>query len=137
MHSPQPLHSSVSTRSVPRSRLAGSVIGSLLFAIRSGQHGGRFALEIMRAHGKVLEFLLKARIGDADERFGAFPQGFAVEIRDAVLGDDVMNISARGDDAGAGFEHGNDARDFAGKRGGGEGNDGNSAAGARRAADEV
>lgn len=48
-------------------------------------------------------------VGDFEKSLGALLDGFAVELGDAVLGGDVVDVGAGGDDAGAGFEGGDDA----------------------------
>ncbi len=60
-----------------------------------------------------------------------------MQVDHAVLGDDVVHVAARGHDACTRLEHGHDARDLTARRGGGQGDDGLTALGKRRAADEV
>src|SRR5687767_12101379 len=84
----------------------------------------------------ALQLLAVVGARDGDERARALAQVLAVEVGDAVLGDDVVDVRARGDDARALLEVGDDARLAArGRRG--ERDDGLAALGERRAADEV
>jgi hypothetical protein len=76
-------------------------------------------------------------VGDVDELLGALADGAAVEGGDAVFGDDVVDVVAGGDDAGAFVEHGDDAADGVVFGGGEEGDDGQAVFGAGGAADEV
>src|SRR5271157_4718884 len=69
------------------------------------------AHEQLAAAREILELGAEFRIGYLDERFDALAEGLAVQIGDAVLGDDVVDVAARGDHAGAGLELRNDARD--------------------------
>jgi hypothetical protein len=43
-------------------------------------------------------------VGDFDQRARTLPQALAVEVGDPVLGDDVVDVRARGDDARTRFE---------------------------------
>ena len=54
---------------------------------------------------------------------GPLAQALAVEAGDPVLGDHVVHVGARGDDAGALGQHVHDARDRAVLRGRGQGDD--------------
>ena len=76
-------------------------------------------------------------MGDADEGLGTLADGFAIEVGDAVFGDDVADVVAGGDDAGALFEHGDDAADAVVLGGAGEGDDGHAALGAGSAVNEI
>ena len=66
---------------------------------------------------------------DADEVFGAVLEGAAFEAGDAVFGDDVVDVVARGADGGAFGEEGFDARDGASGCSAGHSNDGFALAG--------
>jgi len=44
-----------------------------------------------------------------DKRSRSLAQGLSIELRDAELRDDVMDVPARGDYAGSGFQLRNDA----------------------------
>src|SRR5579863_2206739 len=90
MHSPHPLHSFASTRRMPRSRLdaAGAserIMAQLLLFMTLGI-GGRPVFQVVRAHREVLQLLLEQRIGDADERFGALPEGLSMQICNSMFG---------------------------------------------------
>ena len=61
------------------------------------------------AFGGVQQFGAEVRVGDADQRHGPLPHGLAVQVGHAVLGDHVMDVAARGDDAGALLQEGHDA----------------------------
>src|SRR5580700_7665186 len=115
---PHPLHSSRSTRRFPRSLLWGSVIWCS-FPASGGlhQHALRFALEVVGAHGKILQILLEAGIGNGDEGFGALPQRLAMQVGDAVLRNDIVNVGARSNDACARLQHGHNARNGSMKSG--------------------
>src|SRR3954462_15036388 len=68
-----------------------------------------------------LEVRPEVGVGYLYEGFGAPASSLAVEVGDAVLGDDVMDIVAGGGDAGAVVEHRDDAREGAALGRGGEG----------------
>ena len=76
-------------------------------------------------------------VGDTDEVFGAVLEGAAFEACNAVFGDDVVHVVARGADSGPFGEEGFDARYGASGCCAGHGNDGFALAGERGAADEV
>src|SRR5690606_5463646 len=83
-----------------------------------------------------LERLAVIGMGEPDERTRALAESLAVEIDDAVLGGDEVHVRARGDDAGARGELGDDAPAAAlGARW--QRDDGAPAGGERGAADEV
>ena len=75
----------------------------------------RFALEVGPAlealEGLFLELGAVVGVGDVDQGAGALAQVLAVEIGDAVLGDDIVDVGARGDDAGAQAQIGRDPAD--------------------------
>ena len=48
-------------------------------------------------------------MSDLDQSLGPFADGFAVQIGDAIFGDDIADQAARSHDARAGTEHGHDA----------------------------
>ncbi len=81
MHRPQPLHSSVSIRSDPRSRFPVFAMLHSFLPLVSDEGRRRLALQIMRAHGKILQLRLELRICNGNQRFGAFAQRLAVETR--------------------------------------------------------
>ena len=68
-------------------------------------------------------FQAEIRVRHADQRQRPFLNAFAVQVGHAVLGDDVLNAGARGDDARAGAEARDDARNLAALRRGGQRND--------------
>ena len=76
-------------------------------------------------------------MGNADQRHGSFLHALAVQIGHAVFGDHVMHVAARGDDAGAGAEPRDDARDRAILGRGRQRDDGFAVVRPRRAAVEV
>src|SRR5947207_2609272 len=76
-------------------------------------------------------------VGDPDHGFDALADGLAVEIRDSMLRDHVVDIAARGHHAGTGTEHGHDAGDYAVLRSRRQGDDGQAAFGARGATEEI
>ncbi len=49
--------------------------------------------------GEKGQFVAELRRGDSDEGLHPLADRFAVEVGDAVLGDDVARVVARGDDA--------------------------------------
>jgi len=75
-------------------------------------------------------------MGDGDEEPGAFLEGFAVQVHGAVFGDDPLHVGPGRDDAGAGFQRGDDlGGEF--RRTRGQGDDGLAPFGHLGAADEV
>ena len=79
----------------------------------------------------------EVRVGDADEVFGTVLEGAPLEAGDTVLGDNIVDIVARGADSGALGEEGLDARDGAAGGRAGHGNDGLALAGEGGTTDEV
>jgi len=49
---------------------------------------------------------------DGNQQLAPFAQRFAVQVDDAVFGRDPVHVTARRDDAGAGIELRDDARDL-------------------------
>jgi hypothetical protein len=43
----------------------------------------------------TLQPITKVRMGDSDERFGAFGDGLSLEIDHAIFGDDIHDVGAR------------------------------------------
>src|SRR5690242_5019413 len=74
-------------------------------AVRRGERKAFFA------RGPLFQFLAEGGMGDVDERPHALADGPAVQIGDAVLGDDEMDVAARRRDAGRRGEHRDDARE--------------------------
>ena len=93
--------------------------------------------QVFRLDGLAEQLGAEFRVGDGDQRQRPFLHALAVQVGDAVLGDDVVHVAARGDHAGAGREARHDARDRAvlGRRG--QGDDRLAARRAGRAAVEV
>ena len=54
----------------------------------------KFILQIIVLFGVAFQFFLKPRRGNRDERPDAFAHRLAVQRRDAVLGHDIMHITA-------------------------------------------
>ncbi len=50
------------------------------------------------------------RVGDGYQRFRSLPEVLAMEVHDAVLRGDVVDVTPRGDDSGALLQRGDDAR---------------------------
>src|SRR5208282_5060953 len=84
-----------------------------------------------------VELFAKLGMRDFNQGLGALADRLAVQVGDAVFGDDVANEAARCDDASAGGKRGHDARDRVVFGGGGKGDDGLAAVGARSSAQEV
>ena len=76
-------------------------------------------------------------MGDVDEVEDPFADALAVQVGDAVFGDDVMDVAAGGDDACAFGEVRDDSADLACAGGGGHSDDGLAAPAAGGAADEI
>ena len=58
--------------------------------------------------GGSLKRLAMVGVGDADQLRGPLPHVLAVEVGDAILCDDVMDVSAGGYDAGSFFQEWHD-----------------------------
>ena len=56
----------------------------------------------------AVQGLTVIRMRNGNEETGALLKGFSVKIHGAVFGNDPLDIGARGNDAGAGFEGGYD-----------------------------
>src|ERR1035437_307263 len=93
--------------------------------------------EQLAAAREILEIGAELRVGYLDERFDTLAQGLAVQVGDAVLGDDVVDVAARGDHAGAGLELRNDARDRTVPGGGRQGDNRQPTLGAGGAAQKI
>ena len=73
---------------------------------------GQFLAQVARLDGLVEELDAELRVRDRDQRERPLLDALAVQVGDAVLGDDVVHVAARRDDARAGREAGHDARDL-------------------------
>src|SRR5579859_1481792 len=58
---------------------AGDYHGSLLILIAASCICGRPVFQVMCAHSEIFKLLLKAWIGDRDQRGGSFPQSFPMQ----------------------------------------------------------
>ena len=111
MHSPQPLHSFTSIRNSPRSRFISlairfvpplecgcptldSEICDFSTPFTATSHIHCLPLKIMCPHRKFFKLRLELRLGNRDQRFGAFAQRLSVQVSNTVLGHDVMHIGA-------------------------------------------
>ena len=87
--------------------------------------------EPLRLFTIFVKGVAKVWMGDLDKRLGPFANRFAMQVRHTVLGDDISNQSAGGNDARTRIEHGNDAGDRSALGGRRDGDDGFTALGAR------
>src|ERR1035437_5924259 len=94
-HRPHPLHSSVSTRSNPRSFFSPSI---MLCSSEPFRHSSnacrRLARKVVRAHCEILKLRPKARIGNRNQSPGALAETLPMQIGNAIVGDHVVYIGA-------------------------------------------
>ena len=83
-----------------------------------------FRADVFHLDRLAQQLFAEIGVGDRDQGDRPLLHALAVQVGDAVLGDDVVNVAAGGDDARPGAQLRDDARDLAVLGGRGHGDDG-------------